>query len=136
MIVLFPGMANDFLEKDFARAAAPMIRRDVNGMFDGVFITGEGAEGPITAKADEFAVVRHETDDGEIAARLVLEPGGHRSGCARFVFVERGRVQDGVVENIEDLAGIGLVASNEVHRLSGEYEEDRKRKRSNTRANH
>jgi len=107
VVILFGGAGDEAVHQLLSDVAAAMRVVDVNGVFDGVFVSRPGAEGAVAGEAEEQAIVSDRADDGESAFALGLEPRAHVVQRARLVIVKRGGVDDGVVEDIEDGRGVG-----------------------------
>ena len=71
-------------------------------MFDGVQVGRLRAETSVAGESHEFTGGGFESDYGEVALLLRCEPALHAFDAAGVIVVERGGVEDGVVEDFKD----------------------------------
>lgn len=115
VVILLGGGGDGFAEQSLTKALLAETLVDVHRVLDRIFIGREGAKGAITGEAHEFPRVINGADHGVVAFRFRLEPGLHHGGRARLVVVERGGVDDGFVQDGENRAGVGLIATDDFH---------------------
>src|SRR5260221_4087073 len=84
-------------------------------MLNRVLICGPRAERAVACEAEQRLTV-HRADDGKAPRILCLEPSGHGLRRPRLVVVERGRVDDRFVQDLEDRDCVHVVRTDsELH---------------------
>jgi hypothetical protein len=98
------------------QALAAMVAVHVQRMLDAVLERRPGAERAVAGETEQAAVRVLDPDHRKAAGALGREPADHAFRRARPVVVERGGMGDGLVEDLQDRAGMALFgAFDEVH---------------------
>src|SRR6218665_1286655 len=82
-------------------------------MLDRGLVGGPAPEAAVPRKAQQLAGRILEPDDRKAAGPLRLEPGHHALGRARPVVVQRRRVGDGLVEDVQDRVRVPRMAAGD-----------------------
>src|SRR5215831_20508719 len=93
-----------------------MILVHIDGMFDGVFIGRPPTEYSIACESQQRSALIHCADHRIPTGPLVGKPSIHSLRRKNLVLVERGRIQNRFVENVEDRSAVNLQSAvNELH---------------------
>src|SRR5690349_18561245 len=116
VVVLLRGRRHQGFEQCASVAPAPETRLYIYGVFDRVLVSGPRAERAVAAETHERACSVFDADDGVTAFVLRFEPAHHGLGRPGLVVVQRRRVRDRFVEDVEYRCRVALgVAADEFH---------------------
>jgi hypothetical protein len=119
VILVFLGRFDQLLQEPRANPFASMIFVYVDRMLHRVLIGRPRPKRSVACEPEEVAERIHSSDDRKSPVLLGFEPPGHTFTCSRLVVIERCRIHDGFIEDIEDRARMGFVSTHdEIHDMS------------------
>lgn len=107
---------NEFLHQNAAQPFATVIFVNVDRVLDRVFVGWPSPERAVAGKAKKLVVWTFKADYGKLVRLLGFEPWDHRIRTAGLVVEQRGRSENCIVEDVENLRCVPVMgAKSDIH---------------------
>ena len=110
MVLLLARRVDQLVHERGADSLAAMLAVHVDGMLDRVLVGRPRAECAVAGEPYQ-QIIGNSADHREASRVLRLEPADHALRRARLVVIERGRVGDRFVQDVEDRCRVLVVSA-------------------------